>query len=477
MRLATFTLFVFIFLITGIEHIYAQPSDNQLKITELSSPLLVIGNIEIKGNKVTQERIIRRELTFKEGDTITTPEIEIKRSCENLLNRSLFNFVTIDTIQTLYGLTDISISVEERWYTWPGIIINQADRNFSSWLKSRDLDRLRYGFLIDKYNFRGANETLKFKFVAGFAQEFSLDYKDIFLDRKRQHSMSFSVGYKQQSKLPYHTIGNKQIILKHSQILQQKFTSVVKYSYRAEHYNRHTLALSYNNLLVADTVVILNNDYLGSGNKNAIFFSFEYSFERNKTDSRAYPLKGHTAQYTFVTSYPLNPNKYLNQFFMVGEFTAYWELGNRFYFASGVKAKKSFINTQSYMLRNGFGYRDNLRGFEYYVVDGESFVLCKNNLKFNLLPTQVVTLNYFPFNKFPQFNKVYFASYINLFFDWGYVNDHSIFAQVNPLTNKHLYSYGIGVDWVTYYDKVFRFDFVRNSLNEYGFFISFKAAI
>jgi outer membrane protein assembly factor BamA len=81
----------------------------------------IVKNILIKGNKITRDHIILRELSFKKNDTICiSKEKEIfRKSKENLLNTSLFNFVTIDTIHSNAGVSDIMITVIERWYLWP----------------------------------------------------------------------------------------------------------------------------------------------------------------------------------------------------------------------------------------------------------------------------------------------------------------------------------------------------------------------
>jgi hypothetical protein len=59
--------------------------------------------------------------------------------------------------------------------------------------------------------------------------------------------------------------------------------------------------------------------------------------------------------------------------------------------------------------------------------------------------------------------------------DAGYVSDH-VFDAVNPLSNEWQYSYGIGYDYVTYYDLVFRFEYAINKLNEHGLFFHIGSA-
>ena len=78
-----------------------------------------------------------------------------------------------------------------------------------------------------------------------------------------------------------------------------------------------------------------------------------------------------------------------------------------------------------------------------------------------------------PFNKF---NTFHYALYAGIFGDAGYVDDNR-YAQKNPLANSFLYGYGAGIDYVTYYDIVFRFEYSFNKMLEHGFFVSFNAGI
>jgi hypothetical protein len=61
-------------------------------------------------------------------------------------------------------------------------------------------------------------------------------------------------------------------------------------------------------------------------------------------------------------------------------------------------------------------------------------------------------------------------AYLSLNNDLGYAND-PWYADLNPLSNRLLWGYGLGLDFVLYYDKVFRFEWARNDRGEHGFFL------
>jgi len=104
---------------------------------------------------------------------------------------------------------------------------------------------------------------------------------------------------------------------------------------------------------------------------------------------------------------------------------------------------------------------DIVRGHENFVVDGQHFAVLKNNFKYTLIPNRV---NRVGFIEIEKFSPNHYALHVNFFTDVGYVRDDYYFKD-NLLFNSFLMRYGIGIDPVTYYDKVFRTEF---SLNRHG---------
>jgi hypothetical protein len=60
--------------------------------------------------------------------------------------------------------------------------------------------------------------------------------------------------------------------------------------------------------------------------------------------------------------------------------------------------------------------------------------------------------------------------YLTFHNELGYVNN-PFYRQGNSLSNELLWSAGLGLDLVIYYDKVFNFEVSRNHLNEFGFYL------
>jgi len=129
---------------------------------------------------------------------------------------------------------------------------------------------------------------------------------------------------------------------------------------------------------------------------------------------------------------------------------------------------------QPYFLTTGFGFNSmNIRGYELYAIDGQRLGVIKSNFKFEIIPRRVHNISWI---KTEKFSKVFYALYANLFFDMGYAND-KLYYKNNPLTNQLLFGTGLGIDFITYYDLVFRFEFSVNKQGETGFRIGLIAPI
>jgi hypothetical protein len=89
------------------------------------------------------------------------------------------------------------------------------------------------------------------------------------------------------------------------------------------------------------------------------------------------------------------------------------------------------------------------------------------------MKTKVVAL---PLRISDKFKNVPNAFYLNAGFETGYVRDNQ-FAQSNFLANQYQFGYGLGLDYVTYYNMVFSLEYSINRMGESGFFLHFAAPI
>lgn len=201
-----------LFLILLAMNVNGQTSENIYDSAAFQAvdSLVVIGNIELVGNKITRDKIILREIEFTSGDTISIAELEklILASQNNLMNRSLFNFATI-TKKPDQRRYNIEVSVTERWYIWPIPIINTAGRNINAWWEEKDFGRLNYGVDLRVENFRGRMERLNIIVQGGFDQKVEARWTIPYLTKKQFLGLGLNGGLQWNREVIYATIDNK----------------------------------------------------------------------------------------------------------------------------------------------------------------------------------------------------------------------------------------------------------------------------
>lgn len=447
--------------------------------SEQADRLVVVGSILLEGNDVTRDKIVYREMEFATGDTLPYKELcrLSKLSKENLLNRSLFNFVYIDLIDNqVTDVVDLKVRMIERWYVWPLPIFELADRNFNAWWDSRDFSRVNYGVFITHNNFRGRMEQLKLLLRAGYDQKYSLLYEIPYLTKAQNIGIGIQAGFSRSREISYQTVDNKQLFYKNEEeYAKEAFVLKLLTSYRIGYRRLHQLYLGYESFNFADSILLLNQQFMGENkDSKSNFFSLLYIYKLDFRDSKPYPLEGHYFDFEFGKYGFGLLEKAPDFFYAKATFDWYKPLSKRWFWATSVTGKFSGGGKQPYYLRKGLGFQnDFVRSYELYVIDGNDFGLLKNNLKFNLVKPKIRTIPLIPTEKF---SKIHFALYVNVFLDLGYA-DQGFNDFVNPLSNDLLVGTGVGLDFVTYYDMVFRLEYSRNKMNEYGFFVHFMAPI
>lgn len=438
-----------------------------------------IRKINIKGNKRTKKQIILRELTFQENDSICYKGLseEIKNTRENLLNTLLFNFVTIN-YNSISQTNNIEINIEviERWYIWPFPIFKFSERNFNTWWKNKNFSRINYGSFITDNNFRGRKELMQIKMNFGYDREFSLLYQVPYLDKNQNIGLGFTTGVIYNHETNYNTFNNKLIYFKDNDnyVKENYFTQFIL-TYRNKIHDTHFLYLCFDHFNFSDTLLKLNNNFSVNNSNHLKYFSIKYWYKNDYRDFRSYPLTGYYFDLIIMKNgFNIFGNNNPDMFYIESTYKKYLKIKKQLYFASAIIAKKSFDKKPAYYLQTALGYGHNYaRSYEYYVIDGKSFVLFKSNFKYALIPTRIKEIDFLPSEKF---SKLYYALYFNIFADAAYVEANK-FSVNNSLADEFLFGTGIGFDFVTYYDMVFRIEYSFNRKGDNGVFLHFMAPL
>lgn len=442
---------------------------------------LRVGDISISGNRITKKSIITRELTFDPGDTINIKNLgeTALRSQQNIFNTQLFIYDSVRyVINADAGTVDFNIKVKERWYIIPTPIFEIQDRNFNQWWLTKDLFRINYGFALGWDNFTGHKDNLTLIFRRGYSEKYGVSYSLPYINKAQTVGVNAAYSYSRNNEVAYSTENN--VLLFHrdyKRYMRELYEAKAGVSIRNYLYQKSTVELLYSQLVINDTIQKLNPDFFGEKRTRMSYFSLQYRYAFDKRDSKPYPLKGWTVEFGIVKD-GLNfiYDESLNNLYSSLSVKKFSQISTRFYMANQVKVRYFNTDYVPYYFNHALGYNnDFIRGYEYFVIDGQSFVLIKNSLKYKLIKQRFVEIKALN-RRFSQFSTILYAVYLTLNGDAGYVED-KFYGRKNSLSNKWQYGYGVGLDFVTFYDVVIRFEYTFNKQNQSGFFISMSAGI
>jgi len=440
---------------------------------------IVMRTIKLNGNKITIDRILLREITLKPGDTLSVSELKkrIKESEENLMNTSLFNFAHInDSLLTFNGVSycHLEVDIVEQWYIWPLPILELAERNFNAWWETKDLDMINYGLFLDWRNFRGRKEHLKIILQFGYDEKLGFGYSIPYIDKKQTIGLSFGFQKKKNHAVSYITQNNKVERIRLIQgYAQEGYVAYLSASRRANIYQTHNLEASYNDQAYADTIFKINPDFYHGATDRAQYFKLSYFYKNDHRDYKSYPLHGYYLDVVIENSgFGVFKGNDISLFSVKTNLRKFWELHQRLFFGAGFTGRVANNKNHPYFLSTGLGYgRDFVRGYEYYVIDGQGYGLVKTDLKFAIIPQRTSHLKFIP----TAFGKIPWAIYLSVYSDIAYSPGDKI--NGNTLKNELLIGYGAGLNIVTYYDMVIRMEYSFNKMGEGGFFIHFMTSI
>ncbi len=444
-----------------------------------STSKFVLRNLKIEGYKRTKEFIILRELDFAIGDTLAYADTAqvFERNRDKVFNTGLFTHVDIKMGAVDGELGEISVIVNERWYIWPAVIFELADRNFNEWWHDRDRDfsRTDYGVRFKHDNFRGRNEKLKLILQSGFTKKYELIYDIPYVNKKRTTGVTFYGHYSTNRSVAYRTDDHKLLFYNNEDnLVRTRYWFGGELKKRPLFYRFHALNFRYQYSEVLDSVALLNPDFFLNGRNHVRFLKGEYHFSNDHRNIRYYPTKGNYFK-LFIEQIGFRVFSPYAQTNIHATYAHYWELTKKVFYASIVRSKISAPSRQAYFNVRGIGWGQTVvRGFELNVVDGQHYWLNQNSIKWRFLNIEKFENKLIPFK---QFRTIPFAMVLKLHADWAYVVDDSVNPLNTRLANRMLFGVGAGLDMITYYDVVWRLEYSLNSMGEHGFFIHFLAEL
>jgi outer membrane protein assembly factor BamA len=462
---------------TGI--LYAQPGSTEpardtsaIHAIQQQGNIFIVRNIVITGNKKTKQSILLRELPFKAGDTYQLSDLvkkfEIAR--KQLMNLTLFHDVVVALKAFEENNVDIAIDVRERWYLFPVPYFKFVDRNINQWLVEQNakLNRVNYGLKVLYNNATGYNDKLNLYLVNGYTKQISFSYDRPYIDKKMKWGLNVGMGIGKNREVNYNTINNKQVFFKDTNnFIRSFFRSNIELTYRRAIKTRHRFGVAYTSERVKDTIVTLNPSYFTNGSDRISFPEVYYLMSYIDVDYNPYPLKGYIAE-LYVAKKGFNEK--VNVWQLSAKAHGSWEIANQTYLSARVAGSVKVPFRQPYFNQRLLGYSDFfMQGFEYYVVDGVAGGYAKA-----LLSREVVNLFFHVKRKKDELvHKIPLRAYVKTFVNAGYM--HHPEPGTNTLNNRMLYSWGVGLDFITHYDFTFKIEWSFNLLGQNGIYLHRKA--
>ncbi len=446
----------------------ADPVFDTASLSEDDKSPVIIADIYITGNKKTKSYIIEREIPFRIGNHLLRGELPAKMELarQQIMNTSLFIEVAVKLDRQVDDLAFITVHVKERWYFFPLPYFKIVGRNFNEWWveHKRSLKRVDYGLKLMHNNISGRSDQLRFYLITGYSQQVSFRYEQPAADKSLKYGFGIGFNYGRNKELSYATDSNKQRLYKNEErFIIESFHTDLTFIYRPKVRTKHYLRLGYTRSKIDTAVLSLNPDFFPARNTKVSYPEITYSINHQNVDYIPYPTKGVTL-WASLMQRGFSSDVNLLELTAAATYTIPVFSRSQLYLQAAGTVKLPF--DQPYYNKRLFGYGHfYMRGLEYYVADGVAGFLARATAR-----REVLNFNIKPPIKVQGHEKIPFRILLKVYGDLGYVYDKNP-INYSALSNKWLRTYGVGIDIVSFYDFVIRFEYSFNQLNEQSLFL------
>ncbi len=395
-----------------------------------------IDSFEIRGNKITDNDIILRELTFSKGDTVSNFNIAYDR--ERIFSLGIFTRVDL-YVKKVDEKNILVIDVDESWYIYPIPFVE---------IKERDWKKFSYGLDVVIQNFRGRNELLQARGSLGYDPSVVLSYykpeiirgSDIFLN----------------SALSYSHVKNKSNIAEYlygEQFDQKIFSGLITIGKRFGNFHRFSFDLGYQ--YVASPIFIKGISASDERIDRMPVAGATYSYDSR--DLAQFPKNGIYAQADIqFKGLGLKNIKY--QIANI-EFREYRPVIDNLYFKWRFATRIAFGNLVPYYDFSFLGYQERIRGHFNDIQEGNYYYLGSAEFYYPLIKDINISLDFVPL--LPKSLLTYrIALYSQLFGDAGVAKLRHQKLNISDFQS----GYGLGLTLLILPYNTLRFEF---ALNEY----------
>ena len=454
-----------------------------ISIANFAQNKIWVKEISINGNKKTKEWVILLGLTFQVGDSLEMNQVaaQITQSQQNIYNSGLFTVTKLSHTLEENALS-LRIEVVERWYIYPKGGVALEERNAHDFFqKVKHNNGLR-----DVFHRSSANAHISWRNITGNADAFwaggyygftngaYIGYYRPNIWAKSQIGGEANAYFWQRNEVIYGSINGKSEWGKsRGKPMKTSIGGSISLYKRIDNYQGLNAKLSYDYYAFADTIGRLNATYTTNGRHKEMYPALVLSYNCDKRDVKAFPLNGFRFRTAFraVGFAPFSSARFVK--FGIN-WAQYLPLSKRLFLSYQFQNVINLGRKIPYFEKNSLWFSSGglpdfapeIRGYEGYIADASFFSVTKLEVKYALLPRKSIHLKYIPFKKFQDMPL---GIYISSFLDTGTILDNSFNNSDNYLKDRLLYGYGLAANIYTIYDKVYRFEFSRNNLQQWSF--------
>jgi hypothetical protein len=336
------------------------------------------------------------------------------------------------------------------------------------------------GIFTSHNNLWGLGHQASFMGYLGSSQGAGLGYYIPWVGQGQKLGLLLGARYRNSTVVEYGSLDNeRQLIFDEGSMKDYVFVATL--TARPGLYNYSNVILSANHVEISDSLNRLTQvesvaPYLPEGEQSVDYLNLYIEYKYDSRNSHAYPLKGNYFK-GFVNKIGMGILSHDVDYFYYGvDMHFYQTLSDRWYTAEMFKFVTSSSENIPYHFKQNLTSRiDFIRGYDYYALRGDEMYYFRSNLKYNVIKPNVMKARNEK-HKDGKFRNLPYAFYLNFIADVAYMKDN-FYGEYNPYNNKALYSWGLGLDFVTYYDMVLRFEYVFTNINSHGFFFGFGMPI
>lgn len=444
----------------------------------LQAQFVYIDSIFYEGNVKTQRYILRRELGFKENDSLPLVHLQtiLLENRSRILNTGLFKEaeINVKSWNTQTNHISLHVKVREAWYIYPIPVFDLADRNFNVWWNefNGSLKRVNYGIKFSHNNLTGQQDALKATFQLGYSPRLELDYSWPFFGKQRAWRFKTEFLYSQNRESYYTTENDKLVFYRtETNYALQRLRFVTSLEHRTTLQLFQSISLEYNFNKTADQIRnVLNPDFFLGSKVRQDYFALRYRFTYDNRDLKYYPSRGVSAEIV-INKEGLAKEVDLNTLTASIQMDQYFPWSSKHNAGIMMKARGSIIRDKiPYYNSKALGFGENyIKGYEYYVLDGMDYLFLKFRERFIFYDR---TFN-FRSNKKIGVTAMPLKLSVALHASTAYVNN-IYYTLNNSLTNRWIYSSGVSLECLLSNTALIQLDGSINHRKELGFYLHFR---